>query len=258
MPTDERRSGGRWSPHRQLTRVEIALLLREPLSLLFGLAFPLVLLLLLAGSFGSEEASEFGGVSGIDFYVPVYSAAAIAVAGLLTLPTQLAGHRERGILRRYRASGFPPGAVFGALVVTTLVFAAIGVAVMVAAGVVIYDVTPPGAPGWAVVSYAVGGLTFAAIGAALGTVLPTARAAQGLGLVVFFGLFFIAGGGPPPEVLPDAIDTFVGFTPMGPLIDAVSAPWHDGGADIGALVRLGVIALIATGVAVVVQSRAEF
>ena len=70
-----------------------------------------------------------------------------------------------------------------------------------------------------------GTVAFAAVGVALGVLLPTARAAQGFGLALFFGLFLIAGGGPPPALLPDAINLFVDYMPMGWLIDGVSDPW---------------------------------
>lgn len=43
-----------------------------------------------------------------------------------------------------------------------------------------------------VVGMGAGILAFTGIGLALGSLLPTARAAQGLGLLLFFGLFFIA------------------------------------------------------------------
>lgn len=59
----------------------------------------------------------------------------------------------------------------------------------------------------------IGTLSFVAIGAFLGSLLPTARAAQGLGLALFFGLFFVAGGGPPPALLPGAINTAVDSHP---------------------------------------------
>ena len=70
-----------------------------------------------------------------------------------------------------------------------------------------------------------------------------------------FGLFFIAGGGPPPAILPDAINTFIGYTPMGPLVDAYTTPWHVGGVDGGALVALAAVAVVAGVLAVMRLSR---
>ena len=93
--------------------------------------------------------------------------------------------------------------------------------------------------------FVAGVLAFAALGLLLGSLLPTARAAQGTGLLLFFGLFFIAGGGPPPTLLPDGINRFVELTPMGPLVTAISDPWHGRGNDIASLVALAVLAVVA-------------
>lgn len=83
-----------------------------------------------------------------------------------------------------------------------------------------------------------GTVAFGALGVLLGSLASTARAAQGLGLLLFFGLFFIAGGGPPPALLPDLINTLVSYTPMGQLNDAVSDPWHGAGWNVTALTTL--------------------
>jgi len=93
---------------------------------------------------------------------------------------------------------------------------AVGVTLMLGIGFAGYDLTAPASASGVVVGIAAGTLAFAALGLLIGSLVPTARAAQGLGLLLFFGLFFIAGGGPPPALLPDAINRFVELTPMGP------------------------------------------
>jgi ABC-2 type transport system permease protein len=79
---------------------ELKLLVREPLTMIVSLLFPLLLMLLLAGAFGSDPDPDMAGVSGVDFYVPVYAAATVAVLGFMGLPTHLAAYRERRVLLR--------------------------------------------------------------------------------------------------------------------------------------------------------------
>ena len=88
----------------KLLWVEVKLFVREPIAMVFAFAFPLVVLLVLAGVFGSKPNADFGGVAGIDYYVPGYLAVVIASVGLIGLPVHLASLRERGVLRRLRAS----------------------------------------------------------------------------------------------------------------------------------------------------------
>lgn len=132
-----------------ITWTEIKLLTREPMTLLMSLLFPIVLMVLLAGSFGNEPDVEFGGIGGVDFYVPIYASATIAVMGFLGLPTHLAAYRERGVFRRYQAAGVPGWVVLVALAVVTGLVAAVGTAVMVAIGFAFYDLNPPELP-WGV------------------------------------------------------------------------------------------------------------
>jgi ABC-2 type transport system permease protein len=223
---------------------EIKLLAREPLTLLLSLAFPVLLLVLLAYSFGNEPDPEFGNIGDTDFYVPVYAAATITVMGFLGVPTHLAAYRERGVLRRFRAAGVRASVLLSAQVVVTLLIVALGSAAMMLIGFTAFDLRAPKSVSGVVVGFVIGTLAFAALGVLLGSLLPTARAAQGLGLLLFFGLFFIAGGGPPPSILPDEINTLVDVTPMGPLMDAVSDPWHGAGTNVAALVVLGTIAVV--------------
>jgi len=224
-----------------LIRTELILLAREPLTLVVSLAFPILLLVLLAQSFGNGPDPDMGGLGGADFYSPVYLSATVAVMGLMGVPTQVAGYRERGVLRRFRAAGVPSRALVLAQIGVTVALAMVGALLMVGLAVAVFDVNLPTSLVGTAVSFVVGAIAFAALGVLLGVVLPTARAAQGLGLALFFGLFFVSGGGPPPALLPDALNTAVGYTPMGWLIDAVSDPWHGAGWNLGALALLAIL-----------------
>lgn len=228
---------------------EIKLLTREPLTLLMSLLFPVVLLVLLAGSFGTEPSTEFGGVGGVDFYVPVYLSATIAAMGFLGLPTHLAGYRESGVLRRFQAAGVPGWDTHVAQVVVMALLVAVGTVIMIGLGFGGFELSPARSPIGVAAGLAAGTLAFAAIGALIGSFVPTARAAQGLGMALFFGLFFIAGGGPPPALLPEAVNTAIDWTPMGPLVDAVSDPWHGQGWNVRPLIALAGIAAVASAIA---------
>ena len=92
-------------------------------------------------------------------------------------------------------------------------------------------------------AFAAGILAFAGIGALLGSVMPSSRAAQGLGLLLFLGTFLLVGGGPPPGVLPDLVKDIAAWTPTGLLIDAIRAPWAGGGLDWPAMVTLALVAV---------------
>jgi ABC-2 type transport system permease protein len=234
-----------------LTVTEVRLLVREPLVLVVSLLFPILMMVLLLVSFGGQVDPVFGGVGGTEFYVSTYLAAAISVMGYMGVPTHLAAYRGSGVLRRFQAAGVPPSSLVLAQVAVTGGLAVTGAAVMLLLAKAGFDLTMPISPIGVLSGFALGVFAFAAIGVLLGSLLATARAAQGLGLLLFFGTFFIVGGGPPPGVLPHGLNNFAKWTPTGLLVTAIRSPWTGGGND---LVAMGALAAIGgAGVALAVR-----
>jgi len=190
----------------------VKLFIREPLALIFAFAFPFFMLFILVGVFGNdidttdpEGVKVWRGVGPSDYYVSTYVGLVMASAGLITLPLRLAGYREAGVLRRYRAAGVSVPVVLGAQVLVC-----VGMAVVAATGIVVtstllYGTMLPENWALALIATGVGLLTFASIGVFLGAVLPTARAVQGAGLALFFVMMMISGSGPPRGVLTDSM-----------------------------------------------------
>lgn len=239
----------------QLAWTEIKLLFREPLVLVVSLLFPILLMVLLLASFSGDTEPAYAGLVATDFYVTSYLSAAVAVMGFMGTPTHLASYRDSGVLRRFRAAGVPARSLVTAQVVVMTVLTAVGAAAMIGLAYAGFDLAAPESTLGVVAGFAAGIAGFAGLGALLGSVLPSARAAQGLGLLLFFGTFFMAGGGPPPDVLPDALNDVAALTPIGLLIDAIRTPWSDGGLDVPAMVALAAIA--AAGFALAIRRLAR-
>jgi ABC-2 type transport system permease protein len=234
------------------SRVELLLLLREPVTLVFALALPVVNIIVLGGVFGDQPdptGDVFRGVGGSTYYTPAYVALVAAGVGLISVPTQLAGYRERGVLRRMRASGLPVTAVVGAQLGVGLALAAVGSVVVVAFSFLTNDPEPPDDIVGVLVAFLVGSVALILLGVALGALLPTARAAQGAGVLLWFVLLILGGAGPPPEVLPDSMGTVGLLTPLRPLVLALQNPWFAGGWDLAMLAVLVGIGAVSWAVA---------
>jgi ABC-2 type transport system permease protein len=182
----------------------------------------------MGGVFGNTpdpEGEVYRGVGAMDFYTPAYIGLVIGSIGLVGLPVHLTGYRERGVLRRLRASPIHVLSIFGSQILVSFVIALVGAIIIIAVAMPVYDVAPPEDPAPLVAAFVISVLTFASIGILLGSVLPTTRAAQGVGLVLFFIMFMISGGGPPPEVMTEAMRRLADLTPLKYVIILLQDPW---------------------------------
>jgi ABC-2 type transport system permease protein len=251
----------RGGPAVALATIELRLFLREPLTVLFTLAFPLVVLFVLSEVFGNmpdtpdDGVVAFLGVGPIDYYVPAYVVLVIASAGFISLPSHLAAYRERGVLRRFRASGASGPAVVGAQLAVAAVVVAGSGTVLVLAALAAYGTGLPHDPLRTTPALVLVVLEFGAIGVLLGVLLPSARAAQGVGLAMFFGMFMIAGAGPPPEVLSPTLRTISEALPLTHAIRAVQDPWLGRPWDAVDIAVCGALLVAAAGGAVLRLAR---
>ena len=212
----------------KLTWIEIKLFVREPITMVFTFALPLIFLFVMGGVFGNTpdpDGTVFRGVGPIDYYVPAYIGLVTCSIGVVALPVHLAAYRERGVLRRLRASSISVWTVFGSQVVVSFAISLVGAVLLMAAAFPVYDAAPPDSPGYVLAAFVLSVLSFSAVGVFLGAVLPTTRAAQGLGLILFFVMMILSGAGPPREVMTDVMRWIADVTPLRYVILILQDPW---------------------------------
>lgn len=236
---------------RRLTWIELKLFAREPLTVVFVLVLPLIILYILNGVFGNEaQEGVYEGLSPVAYYLPAYIALTVATVGVLSLPVHLAGYREQGVLRRFRASALPPVTILAAHVIIAVVVGALGSTLLGLLSVLAYDGPAPDDVLGSLGAFLLVTLAFAALGALLGVTMPTARAAQGLGVLLFFVFIMIGGAGPPREVLPPAMQTIHDGVPLVYGARAIRGPWLGTGWDGAAVAVMAGLLVVASVVTV--------
>jgi ABC-2 type transport system permease protein len=230
----------------RLVRTELTLMTREPLTLIFVFAFPVVTMLIIGGSFGTKPTVAFDWTNPSQWYVASYLTVVIAATGLIMVPVHLASYRERGVLRRFAATGFPRWSFALAQLVTGLVAIAVGSAILLLVAAPIYGLPTMHHPAEVIISILLGAAAFVSIGVLLGALLPSARAAQAVGLILFFPSFLLGAGGPPPNVMGSTLRDIAGWLPLTRVTDAVRNPWLGAGPTAGSLMVVAGLAVVAT------------
>jgi ABC-2 type transport system permease protein len=239
----------------RLAATEMKLFVREPMVLTFVFAFPVLTVLILGGVF-DEDDPNFEGALPSDYYVAAYIGVVIAAIGLVMLPVHLASYRERGVLRRFDVSRYPRWALPAAWILVAMVITAVAVAVLLVTGYLAYGLPEPDDLLGVVVGTVLGAFAFISIGIALGMALPSARSAQGLGMLLFFPFFLLGGAGPPPDAMGDPMSTIANVVPLTHVVRSIQEPWLDLGSPTSHLAVLAALIVLSTTAWVTLSARA--
>jgi ABC-2 type transport system permease protein len=231
----------------KLTWVEIKLFIREPITVVFTLALPIIFLFVMGGVFGNTPNPKiYRGVGAMDYYMPSYFGLVMMAIGTVALPVHLTGYRERGVLRRFRASSFSIWSVLGSQLIVSFIIAILGSILVMVFGLLVYHPHLPLDSPQLVAAFVLGTVCFTSFGFFLGAVLPSTRSAQGIGLILFFVMMILSGAGPPPEVLTGVMRVIGEITPLRHVILMLQNAWLGFGWYTSAsLVTVGVMVVSA-------------
>jgi ABC-2 type transport system permease protein len=141
---------------------------------------------------GGVSSGSLANTNYIDFLTPGVLAWAVLTAGL-NAGIRLVGDRERGTLRRVRATPIPVWAFLTSSVISQLLLVAVQVAVLLAVGHLMYGVGLGPSPGSVILMLLVGSLCFLAGGFLIAGIARREQAAIVLANMITLPQLFVAG-----------------------------------------------------------------
>ncbi len=212
----------------KLIVVNVKLYLREPSAAFFTIAFAPMMLLLFGSIYGNDPVPMFGGRGTMDISVPAYIGIIIVTVGLISIPVGTAEARDKQILRRYRVTPLRPWTYIAADILGNYLMTLTGVVLLVVLGKAIYHVRFDGS--WPVVflAFTFSALAFFALGYLVGSLAPTARTSQAVGMALAFPMMFLSGAAIPLEVLPHSVRRVADFIPLTHVVTLMRGLWAGG------------------------------
>jgi len=210
----------------KMTWMEAKLFLREPVSAFFTLIFPLVMLFIFGSIYGTQPVPGTGSTQGaIGTLIPAFTAMIIGMTGLMPVTITLATYRENGILRRLRTTPVSPLIVMAAQVVAVFVMTGLGVLLLALAGKFIYHVQFVGNAFSLLGGFTLSSLSFFGIGFILAGVMPNARTAQIVAMVLLYPMLILSGAAWPRELMPAAVARVSAFLPLTYVANLLRGLW---------------------------------
>ncbi len=225
-------------------------IVRTPSSAFFTLAFPVVMLLLFVGVFGTPTLDDRGGVVLAQHLAPALAVFGIATSTYAELAERLAIQREQGVLKRVRGTPLTLGVFVAGRIGAAIALGLATTVLVLVVGVALLDVEVPVARiPLALVVIVVALATFTLLGLALVALAPTASSVPAMANGTLLPLGFVSDVflvGTLPPVLQRVADVL----PLRPAVTALSdvlnpaldvgVPW----ARLGVVVAWGLVALV--------------
>jgi ABC-2 type transport system permease protein len=158
-------------------------------------------------------------------------------------------YREKGVLRRLRTTPVSPLVVLVAQVIVVFAMTCLGMLLLVAAGKLVYNVGFEGNAFSLLGGFVLGSLSFFGIGFILAGVMPTARSAWIVGMVLLYPMLFLSGAFFTVELLPAAVQKVSAVMPLTYVVNLLRGlwagePWGAHLLDVGVLVAMLLLGVI--------------
>jgi ABC-2 type transport system permease protein len=235
----------------KLTWLEIKIFAREPLGFVGTVAIPVLVFVILGRTIGrtggarDEDAAAFVSVD-----LPVLASILIALSAVMSLVTIVSIYREGGILKRLRATPLRAHTILTAHVLVKLLFTAITLLLMFAAGRRYYPVSLDIPLAGFTVALLLATLSTLSVGFLIASVIPTARFAQPIGSLILYPMVAVSGLFFPVEQLPVALRIVARLLPLTYAVSLLRGILTGGAwsAHLGDVVALVLIFLACTAV----------
>jgi ABC-2 type transport system permease protein len=240
------------------SRYDLRAFLRNRQSQFFTLALPILFLVIFASVFRNGTVQVPGGrISTSVYYVPGIMALGVIAACFANLVASVTAQRERGVLKRRRATPVPAAAIIAGRVLVAIVLAVVMAAVLLGIGWAAYGAHVPGRTALALaVTVVIGAASFCCLGYALTSLIRNEDTAQPVTQALLLPLYFISGVFVAVSILPHWLADVGEIFPVRHLANALLIAYnpHTSGLGFAGLDLLIVAAWGAAGLLVALRT----
>ncbi|HEX4364663.1 MAG TPA: ABC transporter permease [Solirubrobacteraceae bacterium] len=224
-------------------RLERKMFWRNPSAAFFNFVLPLLFLALFGAIFSGDQKN-------LDVIVPGIAGMSIMTTTFVALAMNLVFLREQGVLKRLRGTPLPSGNYLAGLAANAVTNTAIQLAIVIAAGALVFGIGLPHDWFMLVTFAAAGVICLASLGVALSHAIPNFDSAPAYVQAVFLPVIVLSGVFYDANSAPSFLRDIAQALPLTHLIDGLSAamvtgaPFADHLDDLAVLLIWGVVGVV--------------
>ncbi|MCI6729951.1 MAG: ABC transporter permease [Candidatus Faecousia sp.] len=213
----------------RMYRVEQKLFLRTPDVILFNLAMPVVVLILIALIAGNKTEAA----SGLTFLQSSYvalSTVGICCSAFMSIPISIVEYRSQGVLKRMYCSPCSPARLLACDTIASGVMAVISTAILTAAAVFFFGYRMAGNVLVYMGIWLLTMLSMFSIGLMVASLCRTTKSMNVVTSLLYFPMLFFSGATIPAELFPGGLRAVANIMPLGVginLLKSVSMGCYD-------------------------------
>lgn len=199
---------------KTMLKIEGKLSVRDMNMVIFAIAMPLVVLIILGIIYGGKPAFEGADYTFIDQSFGALCSIAICAGGLMGLPILISDYREKKILKRFKVTPISPTMIlFVHLCIYTLYSIASVISLWIVAGI-FWGFRMRGSflvflGGWFLVL-----ISILSIGMLVGGIAKNSKQASVIASVLYFPMLVFSGATLPYEIMPKGVQMIVDIMPL--------------------------------------------
>ncbi|QMW23283.1 ABC transporter permease [Sandaracinobacteroides saxicola] len=199
--------------------------LRDRMAMGFLLAFPLLLYVFFAAMFGATDSPE-AGARYYDRYTPGFAAAVLLNIAFLNLGPGIAIAKDAGMLRRLMITPATPVELWLASIARTLLVFAVGYALILFAGLVLFGQVPRASLPNLLLPALLAAFALLSCGFLLGALFSKPAAAFNAGMLLIQPMLLLSGAGMPLESMPRFAQWAAQLLPFTYVVEAMRLGWE--------------------------------
>ena len=213
----------------KMYRVEQKIFFRTPDVILFCLAMPLVVFIVITVITGGKNAADSGLTYLQSSYVAL-STVGICCSAFMSIPITVVELRSQGILRRMYCSPCSPARLLACDTICSGVLAALSTLILTVAAVLVFGYRMPGNVFAYIAVWLLTMISMFSIGLMAASLCRTTKSMNVVTSLLYFPMLLFSGATIPAEVFPGALRTAAGWMPLGVgirLLKSVSIGCYD-------------------------------
>ena len=197
-----------------LYKIEQRLGLRCPDGLIFGVAMPVGVLVLIVVIAGNKTAGSGGSLTYLESAFASLTAVGICASAFMGIPLTIADYRDKKILKHFFVTPCSPMMLLGAVVVCGVVTALVSCAAVSLVSVVVFGYRMKGNVLLFLASYLLVMAAMYSIGMLIAGLCKTVKIANVVTTAVYFPMLFLSGATIPFELFPKELQNVASILPL--------------------------------------------